>query len=244
MVLGAAGMLGRLVERLARDGALGTTPIQQLTLADICEPKPPSSPTFDIETVVADLAVPEAADGLLSSRPDVVFHLAAVVSGGAEADFERGYRVNLDGTRQLLEAARVIGDGYRPRVVDRGLRRAVAGRDRRRPLHHAAHELRDAESNRRAVALRLHAAGVRRRRRCPPADDLRASRAPNQAVSGFFSGIIREPLNGDIAVLPVSTSVRHWHASPRAAIGFFLHAAMIDGDALGDRRCRQCLECP
>ena len=61
--------------------------------------------------------------------------------------------------------------------------------------------------------------------------------APNQAVSGFFSSIIREPLNGDVAVLPVSTSVRHWHASPRAAVGFFLHAATIDGDALGDRRC-------
>ena len=118
MVLGAAGMLGRrLVERLARDGTLGIAPIQQVTLADIVEPEKPSSSAFDIETVVADLAVPDAADGLLSSRPDVVFHLAAVVSGEAEADFERGYRVNLDGMRQLLEAARAIGEGYRPRVV-------------------------------------------------------------------------------------------------------------------------------
>ena len=107
LVLGAAGMLGhRLVERLARDGTLGTASIDQVTLADIVEPKKPSSAAFDIATVVADLAVPKAVDGLLSTRPDVVFHLAAVVSGEAEADFERGYQVNLDGTRQLLEAAR------------------------------------------------------------------------------------------------------------------------------------------
>ena len=63
MVLGAAGMLGRrLVERLARDGTLGIAPIQQVTLADIVEPEKPSSSAFDIETVVADLAVPDAAD--------------------------------------------------------------------------------------------------------------------------------------------------------------------------------------
>ena len=80
LVLGAAGMLGRrLVERLGRDGTLGTAPIQQLVLADIVEPERPSS-ALDIETVGADLAVPKAAESLLSTRPDVVFHLAAVYS--------------------------------------------------------------------------------------------------------------------------------------------------------------------
>ena len=61
--------------------------------------------------------------------------------------------------------------------------------------------------------------------------------APNLAASGFFSNIIREPLNGREAVLPVPDDVRHWHASPRAAVEFLLHAATIDSDALGDRRC-------
>ena len=61
--------------------------------------------------------------------------------------------------------------------------------------------------------------------------------APNLAASGFFSGIIREPLNGREAVLPVPTDVRHWHASPRAAVEFLLRAATIDGAALGTRRC-------
>ena len=242
MVLGAAGMLGRrLVERLARDGTLGTVPIHKVTLVDIVEPTKPLLPAFDIETVVADLAVPKAADGLLSTRPDVVFHLAAVVSGEAEADFERGYRVNLDGTRQLLEAARAIGDGYRPRVVFASSIAVfgaplpdVIGDDHcTTPLtsygtQKAMAELLLCDYTRRefvdGVGVRLPTICVR------PGE-------PNQAVSGFFSSIIREPLNGEVAVLPVSTSVRHWHASPRAAVGFFLHAARLDGGALGDRRC-------
>jgi D-erythronate 2-dehydrogenase len=59
---------------------------------------------------------------------------------------------------------------------------------------------------------------------------------PNRAASGFFSGIIREPLNGQEAVLPVSDSVRHWHASPASAVGFLIHAAVIDSDPIGARR--------
>jgi nucleoside-diphosphate-sugar epimerase len=242
LILGAAGMIGRrLVERLARDGTLGTAPIHQLTLADIVVPMKPSSPAFDVETVVADLAIPKAADGLLSTRPDVVFHLAAVVSGEAEADFERGYRVNLDGTRQLLEAARTIGHGYRPRVVFASSIAVfgaplpdVIGDDHcTTPLtsygtHKAIAELLLCDYTRREF---VDGVGVRLPTIC-----VRPGR-PNQAISGFFSSIIREPLNGEVAVLPVSTSVRHWHASPRAAVGFLLHAARIDGDALGDRRC-------
>jgi len=232
-------MLGRrLVERLGRDGMLGTAAIQQLVLADIVEPERPST-ALDIETVVADLAVPKAAEDLLSTRPDVVFHLAAVVSGEAEADFEHGYRVNLDGMRQLLDAVRAIGG--RPRVVFASSIAVfgaplpdVIGDDHcSTPLtsygtQKAIAELLLCDYTRRGfvdgVGVRLPTICVR-------------PGAPNRAVSGFFSSIIREPLNGHVAVLPVRTSVRHWHASPRAAVGFLLHAATIDGDALGDRRC-------
>ena len=164
-----------------------------------------------------------------------------MVSGEAEADFERGYQVNLDGTRQLLEAARAIGEGYRPRVVFASSIAVfgaplpdVIGDDHcTTPLtsygtQKAIDELLLCDYTRRefvdGVGIRLPTICVR-------------PGAPNQAVSGFFSSIIREPLYGDVAVLPVPTSVRHWHASPRAAVGFFLHAATIDGDALGDRRC-------
>ena len=236
-------MLGsRLVERLARDGTLGTATIQQVTLVDVVEATKPSLPAaLEFETIVADLAVSGTAESLLSTRPDVVFHLAAVVSGEAEADFERGYRVNLDGMRRLLEAVRAIGEGYRPRVVFASSIAVfgaplpdVIGDDHcTTPLtsygtQKAIAELLLCDYTRRGfvdgVGVRLPTICVR-------------PGAPNRAVSGFFSSIIREPLNGKVAVLPVPTSVRHWHASPRAAVGFFLHAARIDGDALGDRRC-------
>jgi len=58
---------------------------------------------------------------------------------------------------------------------------------------------------------------------------------PNKAASGFFSSIIREPLNGEEAILPVDDGILHWHASPRAAIGFLIHAARLDRDSLGPR---------
>ena len=242
LILGAAGMLGRkLVERLVRDGVLGVEPIGHVTLADVVEPVAPTPSGLEVDAVVADLADPGVAGRLLSSRPDVVFHLAAVVSGEAEADFELGYRVNLDGTRQLLEAARTSDAGYRPRLVFASSIAVfgapfpeVIGDDHcTTPLtsygtQKAIAELLLCDYTRRGfvdgVGIRLPTICVR-------------PGTPNRAASGFFSGIIREPLNGQVAVLPVPTTVRHWHASPRAAVGFLLHAATIDGAALGDRRC-------
>ena len=189
----------------------------------------------------------------MSARPDVVFHLAAVVSGEAEADFEKGYRVNLDGTRALFDAVRAVGTGLpsarRLRLVDRRLRRAVSRRRsatimRSTPLtsygtQKAIGELLLSDYTRRGF---LDGVGIRLPTIC-----VRPG-APNRAASGFFSSIIREPLNGQEAVLPVPDDVRHWHASPRAAVGFLVHAAAIDSararrptvsdDArcLGDRR--------
>src|SRR4051812_46552975 len=108
-------MLGRkLAERLAREGALGGRPIEQLILADVTPPAPPPG-DVPVELHEADVSEPGAAAPLLQSRPEVVYHLAAVVSGEAEADFDKGYRVNLDGTRLVLEAVRQAG--HRPRVV-------------------------------------------------------------------------------------------------------------------------------
>ena len=242
VVTGAAGMLGcKLVERLARDRALGSEPIRHVSLIDVVESKRPAGAGFEVETVVADLARRGIADDLLSSRPDVVFHLAAVVSGEAEADFEKGYRVNLDGTRLLFDAIRMLDREYRPRVV---LASSIAvfgapfpeviGDDYcTAPLtsygtQKAIGELLLSDYTRRGF---LDGVGIRLPTVC-----VRPGK-PNRAASGFFSSIIREPLNGEEAVLPVPEEIRHWHASPRAAVGFLLHAATLDGDALGDRRC-------
>src|SRR5262245_30356725 len=104
LVTGGAGMIGaKLAQRLARDGSLGDRSIDHLLLADIAEPEQPLGAGFEVETVVADLARPEVARRLVSRRPETIFHLAAVVSGEAEEDFEKGYRVNVDGTRCLLD---------------------------------------------------------------------------------------------------------------------------------------------
>jgi nucleoside-diphosphate-sugar epimerase len=161
------------------------------------------------------------------------------VSGEAELDFDKGYRVNLDGTRALLEAIRAIGGGYRPKIVYTSSI-AVFGAPfppsipddfHLTPLtsygtQKAIGEALLADYVRRGVC---HGVGIRL-----PSIVVRPGK-PNKAASGFFSGIIREPLAGIEAVLPVSEAVVHTHASPRAAIGFLIHAAGLAPDALGSR---------
>jgi nucleoside-diphosphate-sugar epimerase len=241
LIVGAAGMVGvKLTRRLVADGAVAGKPITTLVLADIVAPAKPAGAPFAVETLAADASAPGVAEKLVASRPDIIFHLAAIVSGEAEADFEKGYRVNLDGTRFLFEAIRKVGDGYRPRVVFTSSI-AVYGppfpHAIRDEFFHPPHttnraqkaidELLLSDYTRRGfmdgVAIRLPTICVRPGK-------------PNKAASGFFSGIIREPLAGMEAILSVDESVRHWHASPRSAIGFLVHAAGIDGAALGPRR--------
>jgi nucleoside-diphosphate-sugar epimerase len=242
LVIGAAGMLGRkLVERLARDGRLGPERIAGVSLVDIGAAEPPADAGFAVETGVADLAEPGVAAAIVAARPDVIFHLAAVVSGEAEQDLEKGYRVNLDAARLLFDAIRACGAGYRPRVVFSSSIAVfgppfpdVIGDDHLTTpatsygTQKAMIELLLSDYARRGfldgIAIRLPTICVRPGK-------------PNLAASGFFSNIIREPLNGQDAVLPVSTEVRHWFASPRSAIGFLLHAATLDGARLGERRC-------
>jgi nucleoside-diphosphate-sugar epimerase len=241
LITGAAGMVGRkLVGRLVRDGCLGGAAIAHMTLADVVEAEPPERAPCAVASAVADLAAAGVADELVSGRPDVVFHLAAVVSGEAEADFEKGYRVNLDGTRALLDAVRLV-DGYRPRVVFASsiavfgapFPEEIGDDFVTAPLtsygtQKAVGELLLNDYSRRGF---LDGVGIRLPTVC-----VRPGK-PNRAASGFFSSIIREPLNGEEAVLPVPDDLRHWHASPRAAVGFLLHAATMDTSALGDRRC-------
>ena len=118
LITGAAGMIGRkLTDRLAQDGSLHGKPIERLTLLDIVPPAKPAQFAGLVETIAADLSQPAEAGRVIAARPDAIFHLAGVVSGEAELDFEKGYRVNLDGTRALLEAIRTAGDGYKPKVI-------------------------------------------------------------------------------------------------------------------------------
>jgi len=225
LVTGAAGMIGRkLTQRLAREKA------GELILHDVAP--------FDGGTAVSDLSAPGEAEKLVASRPELVFHLAAVVSGEAEADFDKGYRVNLEGTQRLFAAIRK--ENYRPRVVFTSsiavfgapFPEAIDDEFLSAPLtsygtQKAIGELLLSDYSRRGfmdgIGLRLPTICVRPGK-------------PNKAASGFFSGIIREPLAGQEAVLPVPETVRHWFASPRAAVDFLLHSSKIDTEQLGARR--------
>jgi hypothetical protein len=120
LIIGAAGMVGRkLAGKLSADGQLGGKPITEMTLVDVMTPEAPEGFTGKVNAKEADLSEPGEAEALVAAKPDVIFHLAAIVSGEAELDFAKGYRINLDGTRYLFDAVRIANgvDGYRPRIV-------------------------------------------------------------------------------------------------------------------------------
>jgi nucleoside-diphosphate-sugar epimerase len=242
LVIGAAGMIGRkLVERLARDGGLGSRRIERLSLFDVVAPTAPAGASFRTDVEAGDFAEAGCAERLIAERPDVIFHLAAIVSGEAETDFDKGYRINLDGTRFLFEAIRQAGAGYVPRVVFTSSIAVFGAPFPEGGIHDEFHltpltsygtqkaigELLLADYSRRGL---LDGVGIRLPTIC-----VRPGK-PNAAASGFFSGIIREPLNGQEAILPVSDTVRHSHASPRSAVAFLVHAATMDTEPLGVRR--------
>ena len=241
LITGAAGMIGRkLLQRIVRDGGLGGRPVDHATLQDIVAADVPAGATFPCDVVASDFADAGEASRLVVGRPDLIVHLAAIVSADAEANFDLGYRINLDGTRQLLEAIRAVGGGYAPRFVFTS-GGAVFGTPLPDPIgdtfvsaplssygtQKAIAELLLADYTRRGF---IDGIGLRFPTIC-----VRPGRA-NKAASGFFSGIIREPLNGEVAILPVATTVRHWMTSPRSAIDFLVRAATMDLTSLGHRR--------
>jgi D-erythronate 2-dehydrogenase len=238
LITGAAGMIGRkLTARLAKDGQLNGQNIGQLTLIDVVAPERPVGFAGTVQISTSDLSAAGAAAKAVASKPEMIFHLAGVVSGEAEIDFEKGYRVNLDGTRALLEAIRAAD--YKPKVVFTSsiavygapFPQSIPDDFHLAPLtsygtQKAICELLLADYTRRGF---LDGVGIRLPTIC-----VRPGK-PNKAASGFFSGIIREPLAGQEALLPVADTVRHTHASPRAAVGFLVHAAGLIREQLGPR---------
>jgi nucleoside-diphosphate-sugar epimerase len=239
LIIGGAGMIGRkLAERLAKDGAVAGKAISKLTLYDVVPGAAPAGAKMPVSIATGDLPAAGEADKLLAERPDTIFHLAAIVSGEAEQDFDKGYRINMDGTRGLLEAVRKAG--HKPRLVFASsiavfgapFPDAIGDEFFNTPLTSYGTqknicELLISDYSRKGfvdgLSVRLPTICVRPGK-------------PNKAASGFFSNIMREPLAGEEAVLPVSEGVMHWHASPRAAVGFMQHAAGIDLAKVGPRR--------
>jgi nucleoside-diphosphate-sugar epimerase len=237
-ILGGGGFLGRkLASRLAADRELGGRQITGLTLFDLAEPPRPANAPFPVISVAGDIVdLPAAA---IPPGTSVVFHLAAVVSAQAEADYDLGRRVNLRGTDAVVDACRrLVATGEKPpRVVFTssvasfsGTQASVLADDARQVpgnsygAQKAAAELILADASRRgfldAVSLRLPTIIVRPGR-------------PNRAASSFFSAIVREPLLGLPADLPVPDAFAAWVASPRRAVDWLLHAAAMDTAPMG-----------
>jgi D-erythronate 2-dehydrogenase len=232
-ILGGGGFLGRKVaDRLAKDGTLGGTPVTALTLFDLAAPPKPEA-SFPVTSIAGDLVdLPEAA---IPEGTEVVFHLAAVVSAQAEADYELGRNVNLRGTDAVVDACRRLAKP--PRVVftssvasfSGGQDAVIADDTRQVPSNSygaqkAAAELILSDASRRgfldAVSIRLPTVIVRPGR-------------PNRAASSFLSAIVREPLLGLPADLPVPDAFAAWLCSPRRAVDWLLHAGAMDTIPMG-----------
>ena len=236
-ILGGGGFLGcRLAARLARDGKLAGSAVASLTLFDLAAPAGTEAP-FPVRTVGGDLV--DLPPDAIPQGTDIIFHLAAVVSAQAEQDYDLGRRVNLRGTDAVVDACRrLVADGGKPpRVVFTssvasfsGSQDAVLADDARQipansyGAQKAAAELILADATRRgfldAVSIRLPTVIVRPGR-------------PNRAASSFFSAIVREPLLGLPADLPVPDSFAAWVCSPRRAVDWLLHAAIMDTTRMG-----------
>ncbi len=241
LILGGGGMVGqKLATKIAKDGLLAET-APEVTLFDLGFPQNAAPAHAQITGNVTDDTI---IRNLAAQQFDVIFHLASVVSGEAEQDFDKGYAVNLSPTLTLLDGLRTAhlksGGTYRPRLVftssiavfggpypDKITDEFFISPQTSYGAQKAMCEVLIQDYSRKGfidgLSLRLPTICVRPGK-------------PNLAASSFFSGIIREPLMGKEAILPVPDTVRHWHASPRSAAGFLTHAAALNTTGLENHR--------
>jgi nucleoside-diphosphate-sugar epimerase len=241
VITGGCGFLGRRLALLLLEKGSALGAIDEMVLFDNAPSALPLPDDKRVRLVTGDIADRDTVKGLIAPGTDAVFHLAAIVSGQAEADTDLGYRVNLDGTRAVLEACRGLGTA--PRLVFAsslavygGELPAAVGDDT--GLHpqtsygaqKAIGELLVNDYSRKGFidgrALRLPTVVVR-------------PGLPNRAASTFASSIIREPLAGKDAICPVVPETVMALASPRRVVAALAHALDIPGDALGTNRTLQ-----
>ena len=238
LITGGGGFVGqKLARRLASDCTLGGKRITAMTLVDITDPAQPKAP-FDVNTIAADIAESDAAQAVMMGGYDVIYHLAAVVSGAAEADFDLGMRVNVAGTLNIFEEARrlhtcpvvvyasscAVHGGEEPEVITDGLElnpQTSYGTQK------AIGELLLNDMTRKGF---IDGRGLRL-----PTVSIRPGKA-NAAASSFMSGIFREPMQGEPSNCPVGRDFAVWHTAPRTVIDNLIHAAEVDGAAFGPNR--------
>jgi nucleoside-diphosphate-sugar epimerase len=224
VITGGAGFLGArlaatLLERATLRAADGRdAPIDRITLVDTVPP--PAFPDRRVDAVVGDIADPALLARVVDRHTTSIFHLAAIVSGMAEADFDLGMRINLDATRLLLDACRA--GGHVPRVVFTSSVAVYGGNLPDMVIDTTPVNPQSSYGTQKAIAELLIQDCTRRgfvdgRVLRLPTITVRPGR-PNAAASSFASGIIREPLHGEDAVCPVDAGTRLWLLSPSTAI--------------------------
>jgi nucleoside-diphosphate-sugar epimerase len=242
VITGGAGFLGqRLARRLLEKGSLTDSrgresEITSLVLVDVAAAN--DFGDARVKSVVGDIADAALVREVIGADVDSVFHLAAIVSGQAEADFDLGMRINLDATRLLLEACRA--SGKRPRFVFTSSVAVYGGKLPDVVLDTTALNPRSSYGMQKAVGELLVNEYSRRgfvdgRVLRLPTISVRPGK-PNKAASSFASGIIREPLNGEEAVCPVPRETRLWLLSPRGAIAALVKGHELAAESLQDSR--------
>ncbi|WP_312437391.1 D-erythronate dehydrogenase [Achromobacter sp.] len=240
LITGGAGFLGqRLARKLLERGTLSLDggkpqPITQIDLLDVVKADLQDPRVRSLEGDIADPAVLRQA---IDTDTRAIFHLAAIVSGQAEADFDLGMRINLDASRALLETCRALG--HKPRVIFTSSVAVYGGNLPDTVRDDTALNPQSSYGTQKAIAELLLADYTRRgfvdgRVLRLPTISVRPGR-PNAAASSFASGIIREPLNGEPAVCPVGADTRLWLLSPRGAIQALIAGCELDADAIADR---------
>jgi len=238
LIFGGGGFLGkRLAEELMEKGGLELGKIDRLILFDKVFPKDFSHDTR-LELVKADFSDDTAVRKVLQSSPEIIFHLAAVVSGEAEKNLDLGMQVNLHATLQLLEICRELGQ--HPRLIFSSSSAVFGGDVSKIIADETAPKPRSSYGTQKAVAELLINDYSRRgfvdgRSLRLPIIAIRPGK-PNEATSSFVSSIIREPLHGEKAICPVPPETEVWVQSPKRITSNFIHAANIDQTAFGDDR--------
>jgi nucleoside-diphosphate-sugar epimerase len=241
IITGGGGFLGQRVAReLLERGQINDAdgrpqPIRELVLVDIAQPPKGLSSDAKVRYAIGDAADPKFITETFGDETDGIFHLAAVVSGAAEADFDLGMRVNLDGTRGLLEACRRLRKPPRllftSSVAVFGAPLPALVTDATTPVPQSSYgiqkligELLVGDYSRKGFidgrTVRLPTVSIRPGK-------------PNAAASSFASGILREPLNGVEAICPVEPETELWLISPRLAVKCLLHAFELPSEKLG-----------
>lgn len=243
VITGGAGLLGkRLATTLLKQETLTvagkSAHLSKLVLFDQVAPHPPLPSDPRLEVVTGDLTQTGVAQTLITADTQLIFHLAAIVSGQAEQDFDLGMQVNLAATQALLETCRqlesvpqliftssvAVFGGTLPATIEDNT--AVTPQSSY-GSQKAIGELLVNDFSRRGFidgrSLRLPTVAVRPGK-------------PNQATSTFASSIIREPLLGQSAICPVAPETNLWILSPKQAIDSLIHAAELPAERLGDNR--------